>query len=279
LPEWGIRVMAIKYGPTEAEVDPNMAALEIHQIPVLKDNFVYLAREPDSGCVAVVDPAVTEPVLEKAAALGWRITHILNTHHHPDHIGGNLAIKAATGCTIVGPAADPDRIPGMDIQVEDGEMFALGQARAQVFFVPGHTHGHIAYWFQESAALFCGDTLFSIGCGRLFEGTPQQMWTSLLQLRALPSDTRIYCAHEYTESNIRFAVSVDPDNAALRKRETEVKTLRAAGKYSVPSLLGEERAANPFLRADDPALAAAVGMAGRDPVDVFAEVRRRKDVY
>ena len=256
-----------------------MAALEIHQIPVLKDNFIYLARDPASGAVAVVDPAEAKPVLAKAEDLGWRITHILNTHHHPDHVGGNLEIKQATGCTIVGPAADPERIPGMDIQVKDGETFNLGQAAAQVFFVPGHTRGHIAYWFKDSAALFCGDTLFSIGCGRLFEGTPQQMWTSLTRLRALPADTKIYCAHEYTENNIRFAVSIDPENTALRHREAEVNALRAAGKYSVPSLLGEERGANPFLRADDPALAAAVGMAGRDPVDVFAEVRRRKDVF
>ena len=253
--------------------------LDIRQIPVLSDNFVYLAREPASGAVAVVDPAVAGPVLGEANRLGWKITHILNTHHHPDHVGGNMEIKEATGCVIVGPGHDPDRIPGMDVQVHDNETYDLGKERAQIFFVPGHTRGHIAYWFGGSDALFCGDTMFSIGCGRLFEGTPQQMWTSLKRLRALPPATRIFCAHEYTESNIRFAVTVEPTNAALRKREADVKALRAAGKYSVPSLLGEEVKANPFLRADTPELAAAIGMAGRDPADVFAEVRKRKDVF
>ena len=256
-----------------------MAQLDIVQIPVLEDNFIYLVREPETGNVAVVDPAVAAPVLEEASRRGWRITHILNTHHHPDHVGGNQEIKAATGCVIVGPGHDPDRIPGMEVQVRDGDSYDFGHARAAVFFVPGHTRGHIAYLFKDSNALFCGDTLFSIGCGRLFEGTPQQMWTSLSRLRALPPETRIYCAHEYTESNIRFAVTVDPTNIALRKREADVKALRAAGKYSVPSTLGEETAANPFLRADAPELAAAVGLAGHDPVEVFAEVRRRKDVF
>lgn len=256
-----------------------MAALDIRQIPVLKDNFVYLAREAVSGAVAVVDPAVAGPVLAEAARLGWRVTHVLNTHHHSDHVGGNMEIKAATGCTIVGPAADADRIPGMEVALKDGDTFTLGAARAEVFFVPGHTRGHIAYWFADSEALFCGDTMFSVGCGRLFEGTPQQMWSSLKRLRALPPATRIYCAHEYTESNIRFALSIDPDNAALRHRAAEVTALRAAGKSSVPSRLADERAANPFLRADAPELAAAVGMTGRDAVDVFTEVRRRKDVF
>ena len=253
--------------------------LDIRQIPVLSDNYVYLVREPKSGAVAVVDPAVTDEILAEANKLGWKITHILNTHHHSDHIGGNEAIKAATGCTIVGPAYDPDRIPGMQIQVKDGDLYKFGDESAEVFFVPGHTRGHIAYWFKDSSALFCGDTMFSIGCGRLFEGTPQQMWTSLSRLRALPPETRIYCAHEYTESNVRFAVSIDPNNAALRAYEAEVKDKRARKIPTIPTTLKLERAANPFLRADAPDLQAAMAMVGRDPVDVFAEVRRQKDVF
>lgn len=253
--------------------------LDIRQIPVLSDNFIYLVREPTAGSVAVVDPAVAEPVLAEARRLGWTITHILNTHHHGDHVGGNLAIKAATGCIIVGPGPDAARIPGIDIQVADGDTYDLGAARARVFFVPGHTRGHIAYWFEGAHALFCGDTLFSIGCGRLFEGTPDQMWTSLKRLRDLPPETRVYCAHEYTQSNIRFAVTVEPDNAALRAREAEVARLRASGKPTVPSTIGMERAANPFMRADEPGIAAAVDLKGHDPVEVFAEVRRRKDSF
>lgn len=253
--------------------------LDVEIVPVLSDNYVWLAHEPASGETAVVDPAVAAPVLEAAANRGWRITHILNTHHHGDHVGGNLEIKRATGCTIVGPKPDAARIPGIDIAVDEGDRVRLGQEEAEVLFVPGHTRGHIAYWFAAAKALFCGDTLFALGCGRLFEGTPQQMWNSLSKLRRLPDDTRVYCAHEYTQSNARFALTVDPDNDALRTRAKVVDSVRAAGRPTVPSTLGEERATNPFLRADDPALAAAVGLRGADPVEVFAEVRRRKDVF
>jgi hydroxyacylglutathione hydrolase len=253
--------------------------LEIVQIPVLTDNYVYLAREPGSGAVGVVDPAVAEPVERELDRRHWRLTHVINTHHHGDHTGGNLSLKRRYGATVVGPRADRARIPGIDVEVGDGEDWAFGGEAARVFDVPGHTRGHIAYWFRDSRALFCGDTIFSLGCGRLFEGTPAQMWTSIGKLRLLPDDTRVYCAHEYTENNGRFARTVEPGNQDLMLRIDEVRRLRAQGLPTVPSLMGEERRANPFLRADQPSLAQGVGLPPGDPVAVFAEVRRRKDVF
>jgi hydroxyacylglutathione hydrolase len=254
-------------------------SLDVRQIPVLNDNYVYLVRESESGAVAVVDPAVAEPVLRKADELGWKITHILNTHHHGDHVGGNLEIQQATGCHIVGPRADRQRIPGIQTEVGDGDTYRFGEAVAEVFDVPGHTRGHIAYWFADDDVLFPGDTLFALGCGRLFEGTPEQMWRSLGKLRRLPDSAKVYCAHEYTQANAKFSLSLGEDNADLSARAKEIDATRAAGKPTVPSTLGQEKRTNPFLRADDPALAQALGMAGSAPVEVFAEVRRRKDSF
>lgn len=256
-----------------------MASLDIVQIPVLSDNYVYLVREPDSGAVGVVDPAVADAPLAEAAKRGWKITHVINTHHHGDHVGGNLEIQKATGATIVGPKPDRERIPGIQVELGDGDTFQFGAERATVMFVPGHTRGHIAYHFPQSRALFVGDTLFALGCGRMFEGTAPVMWNSLSRIRALPDDTRVYCAHEYTQSNARFALHVDPGNAALRARSAAIDAARAEGRPTVPSLLGEEKATNPFLRPDDPALRRSVGLEGAADFEVFGEVRKRKDSF
>ena len=253
--------------------------LEIERIPCRADNYVWLVHEPESGAVAVVDPADAEPVEARLVARGFVLTHILNTHHHGDHVGGNLALKQRWDCTIVGPQADAARIPGIDVAVADGDTYRLGEAAARVFDVPGHTRGHIAFWFSAEKALFCGDTLFALGCGRLFEGTPAQMWNSLGKLRALPDDTQVYCAHEYTQSNARFALSVDAGNADLVARAKDVDAARAQGLATVPSLLGLEKRTNPFLRADDAGLARAMGLAGASPDAVFAAVRGAKDRF
>jgi len=223
--------------------------LEVVQVPVLSDNYVYLVHDADGGETAVVDAAVPDPVLAEAAARGWRITQILNTHWHPDHVGANAAIKAATGCTITGPKGEAAKIPGIDRAVAEGDEARVGSRVARVLDVPGHTAGHVAYHFAEDRLLFCGDTLFAMGCGRLFEGTPEQMFASLAKLAALPDDTLVYCAHEYTASNGRFALTVEPDNAALRARMADVTAAREAGKPTVPSTVALERATNPFVRA------------------------------
>ncbi|MFZ5792548.1 MAG: hydroxyacylglutathione hydrolase [Pseudomonadota bacterium] len=256
-----------------------MASLEIALVPLLRDNYGYLLHEPASALTGVVDPSESQPVLEAAAARGWRLTHVLNTHHHADHCGGNRGIKAATGARVVGPAYDRARIPEIDEAVDEASGFRFGRLAARVLFIPGHTRGHIAFWFESAHALFCGDTLFSLGCGRLFEGDPPTMWGSLSKLKALPGETRIYCGHEYTEANARFALTVDPDNEALKARAAEVKALRAQGRPTIPSTMESERAANPFLRADDPAIARRLGLEGAPAHEVFGEIRRRKDSF
>ncbi|MCE2510375.1 MAG: hydroxyacylglutathione hydrolase [Alphaproteobacteria bacterium] len=256
-----------------------MSRLTIHQIPLLQDNYGYLLHEPQAKVTAVVDPAVSEPILRALAKRDWSLDYILNTHHHYDHTGGNLELKRATGCKIIGPRHDSDRIPGIDLGVSDGDTARIGGAEGEVIAVDGHTHGHIAYWFRESRALFCGDTLFSLGCGRLFEGEPEEMWESLKRLRILPDDSLVFCGHEYTPANARFALSIDPDNPDLLARVQEVEKKRTKGQSTVPSTLEMERRANPFLRADVDAIARAVGMQGASPAQVFAEIRRRKDAF
>lgn len=226
-----------------------MAALDIVRIPVLSDNYVWLVHEPASGATMVVDPAVADPVLAEAGRRGWTITDIWNTHWHPDHTGGNAAIKEATGCRITGPAAEAARIPTLDIQVRGGETLCLGDHVAEIWDVPAHTAGHIAYHFVDDGAIFVGDTMFAMGCGRLFEGTAEQMFDNMQRLATLDDETRVYCAHEYTLSNARFAVTVDPDNDALAARLAAVESARAAGEATVPTNIGAERATNPFLRA------------------------------
>lgn len=253
--------------------------LVIEQVPVLADNYIYLLHEPSTGATAAVDPAVEEPVLAVLRRRGWTLTHILNTHHHHDHTGGNLALQQATGCTVVGARHDAARIPGLGQPVGDGDSVTLGTAVAEVFEVPGHTSGHIAYWFADSHALFCGDTLFGLGCGRLFEGSPEQMWASLTRLRGLPGDTLVYCAHEYTQPNARFARTIEPDNPALRARIADIDVARGRGLPTVPSRLDLECETNPFLRADREPVRRAVGLDDAEPARVFAEIRRRKDVF
>jgi len=256
-----------------------VAGLEIVQVPCLQDNYGYLVRDPDSGLTASIDTPDAAAIQAALAERGWRLDVILNTHHHFDHAGGNLALKAATGCTVVGCAADAARIPGIDVRVAEGDTFRLGTRVARVLDTPGHTVGHICYVFDADRAAFVGDTLFSLGCGRLFEGTPAQMWASLQKLMALPDDTRVYCAHEYTASNGRFAVTMEPGNPALQDRVAEVARLRADNQPTVPSTIGLEKATNPFLRPASAGLRSTLGLKDAPDVEVLAETRRRKDRF
>ena len=225
--------------------------LEVVRIPVLSDNYVWLLHDPTNGETVAIDPAVAEPVLEAAAVRGWTIDQIWNTHWHGDHVGGNAAIKAATGCVITGPAAEADKITTLDRLVGEGDTVRIGDHVATVMAVPAHTAGHIAYHLADARMAFVGDTLFAMGCGRLFEGTAAQMFANMERLAALPEDTAVYCAHEYTLSNGRFALMVEPDNVALVQRVAVVEAQRARGEATVPTTIGLERDTNIFMRARD----------------------------
>jgi len=254
-------------------------ALIIEQFFCRSDNYGVLIHDPDAGLTASIDAPEEKPIRDALAAKGWRLDRILTTHHHGDHVQANLPLKTTYGCTIVGPAGEADRIPGIDELVKGGDTFTFGGFAVHVIDTPGHTLGHISYWLPSAGVAFVADTLFALGCGRVFEGTPEMMWDSLLKLRALPDETRIYCGHEYTEANARFALTIEPDNADLVARAEEVKRLRAAGKPTLPTTIALEKATNPFLRADTPGMGARLGMADAMPAAVFAEIRRRKDNF
>jgi hydroxyacylglutathione hydrolase len=248
-----------------------------HLFSCLKDNFGVLLHDPDSGATAAIDAPEAGPVEAALKSTGWKLTDILVTHHHADHTGGIAELKQRHKCRVVAPHGEATRIPSVDETVRENDNVRVGSLAARVLETPGHTAGHISYFFPADKLAFVGDTLFSIGCGRVIEGTPEMMWQSLLKLRGLPDDTRIYCGHEYTLANVRFAKTIEPTNAALAARAQEVERLLAAQQSTVPSMLGEEKAANPFLRADLPEVAKSLGLAGQPAWKVFAEIRERKN--
>lgn len=254
-----------------------MAALEIELVPCLKDNYAYLIHDSDARLTAIVDPSEPDPVRKALAARGWKLTHILNTHHHFDHTGGNVPLKEATGAEIVGPGKDRDRIPGIDVGVDETTNWTFGARKVRVLEIPAHTRAHIAFVVDDAA--FTGDTLFAMGCGRLFEGTPAMMWNSLSKLMGLPDSTRIFCGHEYTLNNGRFALSIEPQNAALAARMREVEQARARNQPTVPSTMGLEKKTNPFLRPDSAEIRLTLDLEKAGDIEVFAEMRKRKDTF
>lgn len=262
-----------------------MAALEILQFPCWNDNYGVLIHDAKAGVTASIDAPEEAAVREALLEAGLKLTHIYTTHHHHDHVGGHSGLKRETGCKIYGSVAEASQIPGVDVQIKDGDRLQFGSFEVQVLETPGHTRGAITYYIPDAAApglgvAFTGDTMFSMGCGRLFEGTPAQMWHSLQKIAALPAATLIYCGHEYTQSNLRFALSVEPANEALLKRKAEVDALRAQDKPTLPVPLATELETNPFLRVNSPAIRESLGLgADAPPEKVFAELRRRKDTF
>jgi hydroxyacylglutathione hydrolase len=250
--------------------------LEITLVPCLTDNYAYLLHDAAGGLCAVVDPSEPEPV--KRALAGRKLTHILNTHHHFDHTGGNIPLKEEFGAKVVGPENDRDRIPGIDEGVSEAAPWHFGSHVARILEIPAHTRGHIAFAFDDGA-VFTGDTLFAMGCGRLFEGTPEMMWSSLSKLMRLADDMRVYCGHEYTLSNGKFALTLEPGNAELQARMKEVEATRANAEPTIPSTIGLEKRTNPFLRPNSPEIRKNLNMDGASEVDVFGEMRRRKDNF
>lgn len=251
--------------------------LELVTVPCLRDNYAFLARDPQTGAIACIDVPEAAPILTALRDRGWQLTDILLTHHHPDHIDGVAELVAATGAQVTGAAADAHRLPPLDVAVSPGEQVNIGAQQGTVIDVSGHTVGHVAFAFAGVA--FTGDSLMALGCGRLFEASPATMWHSLSRLAALPDDTLICSGHEYTESNARFALTIEPGNPRLIQRAAAVRAARAAGRPTVPSTLAEELATNPFLRASQPEIKALLGLSGAGDAEVFAEIRARKDRF
>ncbi|UWR02078.1 hydroxyacylglutathione hydrolase [Ruegeria conchae] len=253
--------------------------LEIVTVPCLSDNYAFLTHDPVSGETALVDAPKSAPILAELEARGWQLSHVLLTHHHWDHVDGLSGILEKQPSRVIGAKADEHRLPKLDQAVVEGDTFYIGSEPVEVLDVPGHTVGHIAFYMPQSGAVFTADSLMALGCGRLFEGTPAQMWASLSKLAALPDETIVCSGHEYTQSNAKFALTIDPDNPALLDRVADINRACAAGEPTVPSVLGQEKATNPFLRAADPVIQAHLGMKNSDPASVFAEIRARKDRF
>jgi hydroxyacylglutathione hydrolase len=252
----------------------------VSQFLCLKDNYGVLIHDSDSGATASIDAPDGAAVIAAAEAQGWELSDVLITHHHADHTQGLPALRARYArLNVIGPAKEAARIAGLDRQVVEGDYAHVGRLAAKVIETPGHTAGHIAYWFEEDEIVFVGDTLFSLGCGRVMETPYAVMWDSLLKLAALPGETQVYCGHEYTETNARFALTIEPENPLLKDRVAAVLALRAVGKPTLPTTISAELAANPFLRAEEPQVQAAIGMPDADPAAAFAEIRARKDRF
>lgn len=254
-----------------------MPAIQIHQFLCLKDNFGVLIHEPETNVTASIDAPDAPPIRDVLRLKGWRLTHILVTHHHADHTQGIADLKAETGCTVIGPRNESAKIKGLESLVGEGDSFSFGSVRVQVLDTPGHTAGHITYWLPSEAVAFAGDTIFAVGCGRVIEGSMEQMWNSLSKIAKLPPDTELYCGHEYTLANVKFALTIEPENEALQRRAAEVERLVAAGKPTLPTRVSEELATNPFLRAGSPAIRKRLGLEKAADWQVFAEVRERKN--
>ena len=254
-----------------------MAKLEINQFRCLKDNYGVLVHDPKTGQTAAIDAPEADPIRAILKAKGWKLSHILVTHHHADHTQGIASLKAETGCTVIGPAAEAAKIACLDKTVREGDAFEFAGVRVEVIDTPGHTAGHITYWLPSETVAFAGDTLFAVGCGRVIEGNMQQMWTSLAKIAKLPPATVVYCGHEYTLANVKFAMTIEPENEALKKRAAEVEALIAAGKPTLPTRVDLELATNPFLRPASAAIRKRLALEGAADWQVFAEVRERKN--